>query len=63
MNELRKKLEIREENLRRINEFILKDDNPLVNGLLEVVERYGSVDEIKETQDFSPAPQFLLHIE
>lgn len=48
MSELRKKLEIREENLRRINEFILRDDNPLVNGLLEVVERYGSVDEINK---------------
>ena len=48
MNELRKRLEIREENLRRINEFILKDDNPLVNGLLEIVERYGSVDEINK---------------
>lgn len=48
MNELRKKLEIREENLRRINEFILNDDNPLVNGLLEIVERYGSVDEINK---------------
>ncbi|MCK4633458.1 hypothetical protein KAT42_01390 [Candidatus Bathyarchaeota archaeon] len=39
---------MREENLRRINEFILKDDNPLVNGLLEIVERYGSVDEINK---------------
>jgi len=48
LNELRKKLEIREENLRRINEFILNDDNPLVNGLLEIVERYGSVDEINK---------------
>lgn len=48
MNELRKRLGIREENLRRINEFILNDDNPLVNGLLEIVERYGSVDEINK---------------
>ncbi|TET56016.1 hypothetical protein E3J51_05695 [Candidatus Bathyarchaeota archaeon] len=39
---------MREENLRRINEFILNDDNPLVNGLLEIVERYGSVDEINK---------------
>ena len=48
MNELRKRLEIREENLRRINEFIVNEDNPLVNGLLEIVERYGSVDEINK---------------
>ncbi|MCK4222977.1 hypothetical protein KAX01_01665 [Candidatus Bathyarchaeota archaeon] len=39
---------MREENLRRINEFILNEDNPLVNGLLEIVERYGSVDEINK---------------
>lgn len=48
MNELRKRLGIREENLKIINEFILKDDNPLINGLLEVIERYGSVDEINK---------------
>jgi len=48
LNELRKRLGIREENLKIINEFILKDDNPLINGLLEVIERYGSVDEINK---------------
>lgn len=48
MNKLRKRLEIREENLRKINEFILNEDNPLVNGLLEIVEKYGSVDEINK---------------
>jgi len=48
LNKLRKRLEIREENLRKINEFILNEDNPLVNGLLEIVEKYGSVDEINK---------------
>ncbi|MCK4933846.1 hypothetical protein KAS06_04170, partial [Candidatus Bathyarchaeota archaeon] len=46
MNELRERLMIKEENLRRVNEFLLKDDNPLINGLIEVVDKYGSVDEI-----------------
>lgn len=46
MNELRERLTIKEENLRRVNEFLLKDDNPLINGLIEVIDRYGSVDEI-----------------
>jgi len=43
---LRDKLRIRDENMREINDFFLREDNPLVNGLLEIVERYGGVDEI-----------------
>ncbi len=29
-----------------INNFLIREDNPLVNGLLEIIERYGGVDEI-----------------
>ncbi len=46
MNGLRRKLRIRDENLISINDFILRKDNPLVNSLLEIVEKYGGVDEI-----------------
>lgn len=46
MNDLRRKLRIRNENLDVINDFISKKDNPLVTSLLEIVEKYGGVDEI-----------------
>jgi hypothetical protein len=44
--DLREELSINEDNLRQINEFLLRKDNPLVNGFLKIVEKYGSVDEI-----------------
>jgi hypothetical protein len=44
--DIRGRLRINEENLREINEFLLRKDNPLVNGLLKIIEKYGGVDEI-----------------
>ena len=46
MNDLREKLRIREVNLKEINDFLLREDNPLVNGLLRIIEKYEGVDEI-----------------
>jgi hypothetical protein len=46
LESLREKLRIKEENLREINDFLAKEDNPLVDGLLRIVEEYGGVDEI-----------------
>ncbi|MCK4669496.1 hypothetical protein KAT21_05200, partial [Candidatus Bathyarchaeota archaeon] len=46
MNNLRERLRIKVENLEEINSFILREDNPIVNGLLEIVEKYGGVNEI-----------------
>jgi hypothetical protein len=46
LDNLRERLRINEENLREINDFLLREDNPLVNSLLEIVEKYGGVDEI-----------------
>jgi hypothetical protein len=40
--------------LKEINDFLLRKDNPLTNGLLKIIEKYGGVDEInrkaKETR-------------
>jgi len=44
----RKKLSIDRTRLDEINDFFLRDDNPLVTGLLEVIEKYGGVDEINK---------------
>jgi hypothetical protein len=46
LDDLRQRLEVKEESLRQINSFILKEDNPLVNSLLKVVKKYGDIDEI-----------------
>jgi hypothetical protein len=42
----RHNLKIDAARLKRINEFLLRKDNPLVTNLLKVIEKYGGVDEI-----------------
>ncbi|TFF96816.1 hypothetical protein EU546_00590 [Candidatus Thorarchaeota archaeon] len=42
----RKRLTIDTKRLEAINGFLLDEDNPLVNDILEVVEKHGGVDEI-----------------
>jgi hypothetical protein len=46
MKNIREKLKISEDTLQEINDFLLRKDNPLTNGLLKIVEKYGGVDEI-----------------
>jgi hypothetical protein len=46
MKDIKEKLKISEDNLKEINDFLLKKDNSLINGLLRIVEKYGSVEEI-----------------
>jgi hypothetical protein len=43
---LREKLKINEDYLREINDFLLREDNLLVNDLLKIIEKYGGVEEI-----------------
>lgn len=42
----REKLRIDAKQLEAINDFLLNEDNPLITDLLEVIEKYGGVDEI-----------------
>ncbi|MHA2500969.1 MAG: hypothetical protein ACXAEL_15470 [Candidatus Hodarchaeales archaeon] len=46
MDELREKLKLSEESLNAINAFLLNEENPLINNLLKIVEKYGGVAEI-----------------
>jgi hypothetical protein len=46
LTDLRKSLKIDEENVKAVNEFLLRKDNPLMNGVLELVEKYGGIKEI-----------------
>jgi hypothetical protein len=43
---LREKIIIREENVEEVNAFLLREDNSLVNGVLEIVDKFGGVEEI-----------------
>ncbi|MEM3873735.1 MAG: hypothetical protein QXU45_01165 [Candidatus Bathyarchaeia archaeon] len=43
---MREKLLIDEGNLQDVNAFLLREDNPLINGILEIVDKYGGVEEI-----------------
>ena len=45
-SKLQQKLRISNENLNEINNFLLQEDNVLINDLLELVDKYGGVDEI-----------------
>lgn len=51
-----RKLRIDEKRLREINDFLLREDNPLIAGLLEVIDKHGGVDAInrkaREAREF-----------
>jgi len=64
MNDIREKLKIDEENLREINNFLLREDNPLVNGLLEIVDRYGGVEEInRRARETSKLENLMMRLQ
>ena len=48
MTDLREKLKIPTENLEAIQKFLLDENNPFTNDLLELVEKYGGVAEINK---------------
>ena len=50
-DELRQSLGVSLDDLRVVNDFLTSPDNPLVDALLDVVERHGGVDEINRKAD------------
>jgi hypothetical protein len=46
MKDLREKLKISDKAVKSINEFILDQNNPLFNDLMEIIEKYGGIEEI-----------------
>lgn len=60
MNNLRERLRINIENLEKINNFILRKDNPLVNGLLKIIEKYGGIEEINRKSQESRKLENLM---
>jgi len=45
---VKNRLRIKEENLKAINDFLLRRDNPVVDSLLNIIERHGGVEEINK---------------
>lgn len=48
LTDLKKNLMIPDDRLKAINDFIQKDNNPLIDDLLAVIEKYGGVEEINK---------------
>ncbi|MHA2392356.1 MAG: hypothetical protein ACXAEX_10300 [Promethearchaeota archaeon] len=48
MSKLRNNLKIPNRALQAINDFLLDENNPLVNNLLEIIEKYGGIEEINK---------------
>jgi hypothetical protein len=60
MKDLREKVKISEGNLQKINEFLLNKDNPLVNNLLQIIDKYGGVSEINRKAAEARKPENLM---
>lgn len=60
MVDAREKLRVSEKRLKEINEFLLKEDNPLVDDLLRVIDKYGGVEEINRKGNESGKLENLL---
>jgi hypothetical protein len=56
----REKFRISEKRLKEINEFLLKEDNPLVDDLLRIIDKYGGVEEINRKGNESGKLENLL---
>ena len=48
MSDIRQRLKIPIQNLEEINTFLMNPDNPLINDLLSIIDKYGGVDEINK---------------
>ena len=61
---IREKLLIDNRRLEEINEFIMDPDNELINNVLEIVDRYGGVDEInRKARDARKMDNILVKLE
>jgi hypothetical protein len=60
MSDLRKKLKIPDKALKIVNDFLLDEKNPLINDLLTIVEKYGSVEEINKKAEEARKMESLI---
>ena len=50
-DDMRQRLKVSADDLAVVNDFLVSDDNPLIDPLLDLVDRYGGVDEINRRAD------------
>jgi len=61
---MREKLRVRSSALEEINQFLLDPDNPVINALLQVIEKYGTPEEINEkAREARKLPNLLQRLE
>ncbi|HUW90283.1 MAG TPA: hypothetical protein VMV43_07135 [Candidatus Nanopelagicaceae bacterium] len=60
MNDKRKILEIPKEALESINQFLLDENNPLVNDLLNLLDKYGGIETINKKAEEASKLENLL---
>ena len=64
MSDIRGRLKISEDNLKEINDFLQRKDNPLTNGLLKIVEKYGGIDAInRKARENRKLENLMKHLE
>ncbi|MFX0074693.1 MAG: hypothetical protein ACFE96_04590 [Candidatus Hermodarchaeota archaeon] len=64
MNDIRKKLEVPKEALESLNQFLLDENNPLINNLLSLIDKYGGVKTInKKAEEASKLENLLIGLE
>ena len=60
MNDIRKKLEIPREALESVNQFLLDENNPLINDLLSLIDKYGGIETINKKAENASKLENLL---
>ncbi|MBY8987600.1 MAG: hypothetical protein KGD61_04020 [Candidatus Lokiarchaeota archaeon] len=60
MNDIRKKLEIPKEALESVNQFLLDENNPLINDLLSLIDKYGGIETINKKAENASKLENLL---
>jgi len=60
MKDLRQKLKIPDKAIKSINEFILNKENPLINNLMELIDKYGGVEEINRKANGAGKLEILM---
>jgi len=64
MVDYRRRLKISDVNVKEINKFLLRKDNPLVDGVLRVVEKYGGISEInRRAEEASKIDNLISRLE
>ncbi len=64
MDDLRRRLRISPQRIEEINQFLLKEGNPIVDGLVDVVEKHGGVKEInRKAKETSRIENLMIRLE